>query len=86
MTVRQAESIDRYIASVSAWSCSDAGLSDLVRLVEMFSYTAVYDATRIAFAKYYRGTEKSWQYAFKKIGGVCYNKWKQKREAEDGDL
>ena len=34
----------------------------------------VYDATSISFDKYYNGTEKSWDVAFNKIGGICYNR------------
>ena len=35
----------------------------------------------IAFEKYYDGTENSWQVAFDKIGGICFN-----RTRKDSDL
>ena len=57
MTVRQAESINTYIGSVSNWHCSLHGVQELVRLIEQFTYNEVYEATRIAFTRYSRGTE-----------------------------
>ncbi len=86
MTVRQAKSIDNYINNVSEWHCSEYGFRELTRMVDSFSYIEVYEATRIAFSRYYTGSEESWRIAFRKIGGICYNRRKQREEAQDGDL
>lgn len=82
----QAQSIDAYISAVSDWACSEHGISDLMKLIGRFSYTEVYDAVEIAFSYYYKGTDASWNKAFNKIGGICYNRRKQKELDEDGDL
>lgn len=85
--VMQAKSINDYIATISDWECSDTGIANLVKLIRRFSYTEVYDATEIAFNYYYRGTDDSWQLAFGKIGGICYNRRKQREMSEnDGNI
>ena len=86
MTVRQAESINTYIGNVSNWHCSIHGIQGLVRLIEQFSYNEVYEAARIAYIRYYDGSEASWQRAFNKIGGICYNTRKAKEEEVNGDI
>ena len=83
----QAESISDYIATVSDWSCSEHGINILVKLIRQFSFTEVYDAAEIAFSYYYKGTDSSWNKAFDKLGGICYNRRKQRETGgEDGDL
>lgn len=86
MTVRQAESINTYIGSVSDWSCTEHGLRTIVRLIDNFSYMEVYEAVRIAFNRYYKGTDSSWNVAFNKIGGICYNTRKAREEERNGDI
>jgi hypothetical protein len=83
MTVRQAESISKYIENTTEWGVSDIGKSKLVKLIDTFTYNEVYEATRIAYRAYYKDTEPSWSQAFNKIGGVCYNRRKQE---DNGDL
>ena len=85
MSIRQAESIGKYIGSTTEWHCSDAGMACLVKLIDRFTYNEVYEATRTAFNAYYRGTEQSWTLAFSKIGGICYNTHKAKEET-NGNL
>lgn len=86
LTEKQAFSIDRYIRTVSEWGCSEVGIGNLIKLIKSFSYNEVYEATEIAFDHYYDGSERSWNKAFGKLGGICYNRRKKKEEAEDGDL
>lgn len=87
LTEKQAFSIDRYIRTVSEWGCSEVGIGNLIKLIKSFSYNEVYEATEIAFDHYYDGSEWSWNKAFSKLGGICYNRRKKKKEeAEDGDL
>lgn len=86
LTEKQAFSIDRYIRTVSEWGCSEVGIGNLIKLIKSFSYNEVYEATEIAFDHYYDGSERSWNKAFSKLGGICYNRRKKKEEAEDGDL
>ena len=86
LTEKQAFSIDRYIRTISEWGCSEVGIGNLIKLIKSFSYNEVYEATEIAFDHYYDGSERSWNKAFGKLGGICYNRRKKKGEAEDGDL
>lgn len=87
LTEKQAVSIDRYIRTVSKWGCSEVGIGDLIKLIKSFSYNEVYEAAEIAFDYYYDGSERSWNKAFDKLGGICNNRRKMKKEeVEDGDL
>lgn len=77
------DSIDDYMRAISDWHMSDIGRIRIKKLIKQFGFQEVYTSTEIAFERYYIGTESSWQYAFSKIGGVCYNRRKQRQE--DGD-
>ena len=66
--------IDSLICSMTEWAMSDSAKQKIRRLIGQFSFDEVYDATSISFEKYYNGTEKSWDVAFNKIGGICYNR------------
>ena len=66
--------IDSLICSMTEWAMSDSAKQKIRRLIGQFSFDEVYDATAISFEKYYNGTEKSWDVAFNKIGGICYNR------------
>lgn len=73
----QVNELSSYIQRVSGWGCSDAGKSKLKKLVHRFSFAEVIEAIDISFSKYFDDTEYSWNKAFDKIGGVCYNRRKQ---------
>ena len=66
--------IDALICSMTDWAMADSAKQKIKRLISQFSFDEVYDATYISFEKYYNGTEKSWDVAFNKIGGICYNR------------
>ena len=66
--------IDALICSMTDWAMADSAKQKIRRLISQFSFDEVYDATSISFEKYYNGTEKSWDVAFNKIGGICYNR------------
>ena len=66
--------IDALICSMTDWAMADSAKQKIKRLISQFSFDEVYDATSISFEKYYNGTEKSWDVAFNKIGGICYNR------------
>lgn len=58
------------------WGLSDHGRLGIKKLIRRFGFEEVYEAAEISIFKYYNGTEKSWDVAFDKIGGVCYNRKK----------
>lgn len=66
--------IDALICSMTDWAMADSAKQKIKRLISQFSFDEVYDAASISFEKYYNGTEKSWDVAFNKIGGICYNR------------
>lgn len=77
------ESIDDYLGNVSKWRMSDTGKMRIRKLIKQFGFQEVYTSTEIAFEKYFNGAESSWRFAFDKIGGVCYNRRKQRQENGD---
>lgn len=80
----QIESINKLIGTLTGLSLTDHGKKSIRKLFFRFSFIEIYEATEIAFtyyfddsdSDYYRG--KSFDYALSKIGGICYNKQKQK--------
>lgn len=89
MTVRQAESICDYIKSVAYLpdgKCPEWSVKEITRLINQFSYTEVYDATKISFSSYYRQDDPDTMVkTIWKIGGICYNCRKSK-EVDNGNL
>lgn len=77
---RQAEIIDSHIGDITDWQCSESGKAILKKKIHEFSFSEVYDAVDIAFSQYYDGSERSWDIAFNKIGGICYNRRNQRME------
>lgn len=72
----QVEEICNLISNITATgvSVNDHGKIELKRLIKQFGFDEVYTSTEIAFDKYYWDQEKGAEFAFKKIGGVCYNR------------
>jgi len=60
--------IECLIKKLSRLSLTDIGRQDVRSLIKRFGFMEVYESTEIAFTKY------EGDYAFKKIGGVCYNR------------
>lgn len=78
----QVECIDHYIKDNTDWCLSDFGRNKIKKLIRQFSFQEVYQAVEISFDYYYNGNENSWNKAFNKIGGICYNR----RQQRNGDL
>lgn len=77
----QVDSICECIENYTMSKCvTDQGRLKLGKLIRRFSFEEVYTATVISFDKYFNGDEATAQYAFDKIGGVCYNRRKQSGE------
>ena len=43
-----------------------------------FTFNEIYAAIDIAFSQYYEGDSETWNYAFNKLGGICYNRHNNK--------
>lgn len=59
------------------WEVSDCGRFNLKSLINRFGFSEVYTSTELSIERYYNGQAKSWDEAFNKIGGICYNRKKQ---------
>lgn len=71
--------VDIIEATIQQWSSDDLvlyekGRNDVRKLLKRFSLDEVIEGVEISFSKYYYGTIDSWNRAFNKIGGVCYNR------------
>ena len=71
---KEVNAVNEHISSITAWKANDNGKKIIKNLIKEFSIQLVLDAVDIAFDKYYDGSEKGWEDAFNKIGGICYNK------------
>lgn len=72
------DAIDSYISSVTDYCLSTTGRATVRKHIKRFGFSEVYDATEIAFARYYDGTERGFSNALYKTGGICYNRKKQR--------
>lgn len=70
------DSIDKYFRKHTCWGLSDHGKESVRKLIKRFGFNEVYTACEISVDRYYDGTEYSWDKAFQKLGGVCYNRKK----------
>lgn len=62
---------------------TDKGRSEIRRLIKQFGFDEVYTSTEIAFDTYYWKKEEGAEYAFGKIGGICYNRKYRAQEEEE---
>ena len=73
---REIDIMDEYITSMTGFWMSDQGRMEMRRYINRFGLEEVYEAAKIAFSKY-----SDWETAFDKIGGICYNREKARRES-----
>lgn len=78
MVEEQASSIEDYIYAISLCRLTDNGRSYIKRLIGKYGYSEVYTATEISFDKYYKDDQRTLDITINKIGGVCYNRQKQR--------
>jgi len=75
----QIDAIDDLIISISGSGMNDHGRNNMRLYIKRFGFGEVYDAAEIAYTKYHW----DWELAFKKIGGICYNRKKQREGDPD---
>lgn len=81
------DTIEDYIESITGYSLTEEGRNIIRNVIKRFGFNEVYEATEISFFKYYNSypwhTQREFSNALRKIGGVCYNRKKQReRDAE----
>lgn len=66
---------------------NDYGMATVMGWLKQFQLSEILDGIDIAFAQYYKGDHKSAEKALNMVGGICYNRRKQKQEQEeDGNV
>jgi len=80
------DAIDSYISSVTDYCLSTTGRATVRKHIKRFGFSEVYDATEIAFARYYNGTDRGFSNALYKIGGICYNRKKQRDDNAEQNI
>ena len=75
----QIDAIDALIVSMTGYSMNDTGRNNMRLYLKRFGFNEVYEATEIAYTKYHW----DWELAFKRIGGICYNRKKQREGEQD---
>lgn len=61
---------------------NDAGRRDVRKLIKRFGLNEVITAAELSIGRYYDGREWTWEKAFSKLGGICYNRQKDREEYE----
>lgn len=77
----EVDAVDGLFLRDTKWSLNENGRKNVRKLIRRFGFDEVYTSTEIAIDRYYTGTESSWDNAFNKIGGICFNRKKAKGNA-----
>lgn len=77
----EVDAIDSLFERNTKWVLSEKGKMNAKKYIKEFGFDEVYQAAELSIMKYYDGSERSWQNAFRKIGGICYNR----RKAREGN-
>lgn len=75
-----------WAAKNGSYHLNEAGKATAMGLLKQFSLPEILDAIDISITQYYKGSKGSIEYAFNKVGGICYNRRKQRQEQEDGNV
>lgn len=78
---RTIEYISDLIEIASGYGLNEHGKSEVARLLQQFPVPLIMEAVDISYTQYYDGSDETFEKAFSKIGGICYNMQKDK---EDG--
>lgn len=68
------DAANELIYTMTGYDLTDEGMKRIRMHIKKFGYESVMNAIGVAFGEYDFSTEKRWQTAFNKIGGICYNR------------
>lgn len=74
-TEMQVDAIEDYFSAAFGRNFTESGRSEMKRSIRRFGFSEVYDAVSIAVNQYVDADT-----AFDKIGGICYNRKKNRGE------
>lgn len=84
-TRNEIAAINVLLMNETKWGLNEYGERTARKLIRRFGFNEVYDACVIAIDRYYTGTESSWDTAWNKVGGVCYNRKKAREQNAEPD-
>ena len=85
---KEADAINDLLMSISGCELNAYGIRTIKKYIHQFGFPLVWEAAEIAIERYFRDSEneritnRSFEEAVSKIGGICYNK--QKGSLENG--
>lgn len=68
--------INKLYIKNTGWHMGEGVERDMRKLIRRFGFNDVYNAVEISIDRYYTGTVISLDFAFDKVGGICYNRMK----------
>ena len=68
------DALNDVIEQLTGYIMDDNAERKARNLIKSFGFAEVMASARIAFSKYRSGTDGEWNQAFRKIGGICYNR------------
>lgn len=84
LTEQQIDLVESEINKYRECCLSDYGRNNIKKLILRFGILEVLESISISFSRYDKfGDDRSFNFAFDKLGGICYNRKKQKEG--DGD-
>lgn len=78
LTDGQIDAVDSLIGNITGFKMNENGRKQMRVYIKRFGFNEVYEAAEIAFTKY-----PDWENAFSKIGGICFNRVKQRAGDQD---
>lgn len=76
----EVDAVNDIFCMYTDWELSETGRWNVRKLIRRFGAEEVLQAAEIAIGRYYDGSSDSWNEAFDKMGGICYNR-KKARDA-----
>ena len=75
-SLKEVEAVQDLLLAFTGYCANDVGRLAIRKLIDRFGLDEVMTSTELAIVQYFDGTEQSWEHAFGKIGGICYNRKK----------
>lgn len=72
--------IEEFFLNETGYQFTKSGSRKIRDIISRFGFSEAYDSCSISINKYFKGSKDSASYAFEKIGGVCYNRQKARKE------
>lgn len=71
---KKVDTINSYIGEYTGSLANEKGKATIKKWLKEFPVDLILEAVEISYDRYYTGSDRSWELAFDKIGGICNNK------------